>query len=220
MNQPELRHQTATSGSPSLPRYPHQHPHPRLSLSPLPSRIPSRPLLYSWFSDSPRPSYLRLAGRLFVPAVGTGPGARVVPQCVAFDGQVHRGLRKCRLRAPGLSVAKSGSSSSGSGNSIRLSPRVGGAYWLQMACRCDRRPRRQRQRQGPPPLLRSYPGDLKPSPSPSRSLLHLLLGMRGRTRLLFPFQIQQTCRGRERGNKGERREMMRMNSVYLCTMGI
>lgn len=151
-----------------------------------PAASPSQPLktlpmlLSSRFSTLP--SYLRLAGRLPVPAVGSGPGAGVVPQCVAFDGQVHRGLRRCRLRAPGLSVAKSGSSSS----SIRLSPRVGGASWLQLACRGDWQTRHQWQRHGPPPLLRSNPGDLRPSPS---SLLYLLLGMCGRTRLLFPFHI-------------------------------
>ncbi len=159
------------------------HQHPRLSfLKPFPCSflLGSRPSRAAVL-----PSYLRLAGWLFVLAVGSGPGAGVVPQCVSVDGQVHRGLRRCRLRAPGLSVAKSGSNSR-SGSSIRLSPQVGGASWLQLACRCDWQPRGQWQWQGPPPLLNSYPGDLRPSPS---SLLYLLLGMCGRTRLLFPFHI-------------------------------
>ncbi len=166
----------------SLPLSLH-HQHPRLSLlKPFPCSflLGSRPSRAAVL-----PSYLRLAGWLFVLAVGSGPGAGVVPQCVSVDGQVHRGLRRCRLRAPGLSVAKSGSNSR-SGSSIRLSPRVGGASWLQLACRCDWQPRGQWQWQGPPPLLNSYPRDLRPSPS---SLLYLLLGMCGRTRLLFPFHI-------------------------------
>lgn len=114
-NQPEQCRQKAASLPLSLYQ---QRPH--LSLS---KPFPCSFLLGSRPSRAAAlPSYLRLAGRLPVPAVGSGPGAGVVPQCVAFDGQVHRGLRRCRLRAPGLSVAKSGSSSSGSGSSIRLSP--------------------------------------------------------------------------------------------------